>query len=503
MSVRVRIAPSPTGSPHVGTAYIALFNYCFAKSHGGKFVLRIEDTDQARSKPEFETAILEALRWTGLSWDEGPDVGGTYGPYRQSERTEIYRQHVETLLAKGHAYPCFCTQERLEALRSQQKAAGENIGYDGHCRDLDAETKARLEAEGTPFTVRMNVPAEGSCHVEDPLRGTVTFDYKTIDHQILLKSDGYPTYHLANVVDDHLMEITHVIRGEEWLPSLPKHLLLYDFFGWQPPQAIHLPLLRNEDSSKLSKRKNPTSILFYKELGILPEALLNFLGLMAYAPPEGKEVFHLEDMVAAFDIQKVNLGGPIFDQTKLKWINQQHIAALDEDDLYYRLASWRFNETFIRKLIPMMRERLHKLGDFMAHCDFMFLSDIPLQADMLIPKNRSLEDTRDYLQVFYWEMERLPTFSSHQIETAVRDASELHNWKMREGAHALRVAISGKTVAPPLFQVMEIQGRDVVRARVLEAITALAPLGKKRLAKLEKAYLAARANRDQQATGEE
>ncbi|MEA2688232.1 MAG: glutamyl-tRNA synthetase, partial [Candidatus Eremiobacteraeota bacterium] len=245
----------------MGTAYVALANYAFAKQQGGEFLLRIEDTDQARSTPESERAILEALHWTGLSWDEGPDVGGPHGPYRQSERSAIYKRYADELLANGHAFRCFCTPERLEAMRAAQRAAGTPQKYDGHCLAIAPEESERRAASGEPYVVRMKVPETGVCVVHDLARGDVPFEYATVDMQVLLKSDGLPTYHLANVVDDHLMEITHVIRGEEWMSSAPKHLLLYGYFGWEPPVLMHLPLLRNPDKSKLSKRKNPTGIL--------------------------------------------------------------------------------------------------------------------------------------------------------------------------------------------------------------------------------------------------
>jgi glutamyl-tRNA synthetase len=479
--------------PHVGTAYIALFNYCFAKSQGGQFILRIEDADQTRSRREHETTILEALSWCGLTWDEGPDVGGPHGPYRQSERTEIYRKYAQQLLDSGHAYKCYCTPERLEALREQQKRDGGQLGYDGHCLGLSEEEGQKNDAQNLPFTVRLKVPESGSCNLHDPLRGDITFDYGTIDHQILIKSDGFPTYHLANVVDDHLMGITHVIRGEEWLPSLPKHILLYEYFDWEVPTVIHLPLLRNQDKSKLSKRKNPTSILYYKEQGILPEALLNFLGQMAYSMPEDREVFQLDEMVEAFNIDRISLGGPIFEQDKLRWLNQQHIAALSPDALLDRLKTWRFNDAFLSKLIPMMQPRLHKLGDFMQVADFMFYSDVAPEREALIPKKSTDEDTRDFLQKLVWELEPLVDFSKEVIEAAVRKAGDIHGWKVRDAAHATRVAICGKTVAPPLFDVMAILGSDVCRNRINDAVKQLGELGKKKLGKMQKEYQVAAA----------
>jgi len=486
--IRVRIAPSPTGSPHVGTAYIALFNYCFAKSGGGSFVLRIEDTDQARSRPEHEQMILDALRWTGLSWDEGPDVGGAYGPYRQSERTELYRKHAQILLDKGAAYRCFCTPERLEALRREQMAAGGTLGYDGHCLSLTQAEVADKEAQGKPFTVRLNIPSNGTCTVHDRLRGAIDFDYAVVDHQVLMKSDGFPTYHLANVVDDHLMEITHVIRGEEWLPSLPKHILLYQAFGWDAPEVIHMPLLRNPDSSKLSKRKNPTSILYYRDSGILPEALLNFLGTMAYRMPSGEEIFSLEQLVESYDIDRMHLGGPVFDQQKLRWVNQQHIAALRPEALCDRLIEWRFNREYLLKLMGIMAPRMHRLGDFMEHCDFLFTSDVTVDKSQIPPKKRGEDETRDMLQQFVWELETLVDFSAVGIEAAFKKVGEILDWSLRETTHAARVAIAGKTVAPPLYEVMEVLGSDVCRQRLTAAIRELGELGKKKLSKLQKNY---------------
>ena len=290
MTVRTRIAPSPTGDPHVGTAYVALFNMAFAHSQGGQFLLRIEDTDQARSTPESEKAILDALHWLGLDWDEGPDNGGSKGPYRQSERSDIYREHANKLLDSGHAFRCFCTAERLDELRVTQMENKQQLGYDGHCMHLSEEEVAARVAKGESHVVRMQVPREGQCTFNDMLRGEISIDWAQIDLQILLKADGMPTYHLANVVDDHLMEISHVIRGEEWINSAPKHILLYQYFGWDAPVFCHLPLLRNVDKSKLSKRKNPTSILYYQRMGYLPEALLNYLGRMGWSMPTWTEI---------------------------------------------------------------------------------------------------------------------------------------------------------------------------------------------------------------------
>lgn len=323
--VRVRIAPSPTGAPHLGTAYIALFNQVFAKSKQGKFILRIEDTDQTRSHPLYEKYILDALKWVGLTWDEGPDVGGDYGPYRQSERTDIYKKHAEMLLEKGAAYRCFCTPERLNEMRAECRKQKKNPMYDGKCKALTEKDIAENLAQKLPFVVRLNVPAEGECVVSDRLRGEVRYNFKEVDDQVLIKSDGFPTYHLANVVDDYLMKVTHVIRGEEWLPSTPKHILLYDLLGWEKPEFIHMPLLLNPDGSKLSKRKNPTSIFYYRDGGFLAEALLNYLGRMGYSRPNGEEQFTLSEMTEDFNIDRISLGGSVFDIKKLKWLSGTYI----------------------------------------------------------------------------------------------------------------------------------------------------------------------------------
>ena len=323
--VRVRIAPSPTGDPHVGLAYMTLFNYAFAKKNNGKLIFRIEDTDQTRAKASSEELIGKSLKWLGLKWDEGPDVGGPHAPYRQSERKDIHIAHAKMLVEKGEAYHCFCTSERLDALREQQKAAKENPGYDRKCRDLSKDEVAKNLAAAMPNVIRMKMPTEGVTIVEDFLRGKVEFENARIDDQVLLKSDGYPTYHLANVVDDHLMEISHVIRAEEWISSTPKHVELYRAFGWAAPTFVHMPLLRNANKSKISKRKNPVSLEYYRRKGILPEAMVNFLALMGWSFGNDIEIFTLEQMIEKFDLKDIHLGGPVFDLDKLEWVNQNYM----------------------------------------------------------------------------------------------------------------------------------------------------------------------------------
>src|SRR5881396_807197 len=378
--IRVRVAPSPTGDPHVGTAYQALFNYAFARSRSGRFVLRIEDTDQARSSRDYEDAILESLRWLGLGWDEGPDVGGPHAPYRQSERTEIYREHVRQLVEAGHAYRCFCTRERLERMRAENAGKKQFSGYDRHCRAVQPEESSRRAASGEPFVVRMKVPASGECVMRDLLRGEIRKEWETVDDQVLLKSDGFPTYHLANVVDDHLMGISHVIRGEEWISSLPKHLLLYESFSWEPPVFCHLPLLRNNDAtrSKLSKRKNPTSIRYYRRAGFLPEALVNFLGLMGgMSGPDEK--FTLSEFVSRFRLEEVTLGGPVFDIQKLRWLNGRYIREdYDAPRLRQALETWALSPDTIERIVPLVQPRLETLSDWGYLTAFFFADAVPL-----------------------------------------------------------------------------------------------------------------------------
>ncbi|MBM4082603.1 MAG: glutamate--tRNA ligase, partial [Planctomycetes bacterium] len=369
--VRVRIAPSPTGDPHVGTASMTLFNYVFAKRHGGKFVLRIEDTDLTRSTRESEEAIFRELRWFGLKWDEGPDVGGPYAPYRQSERVDIYKQHARQLVDKGEAYHCFCTPERLEQVRKAQQAAKQNPAYDGQCRRLPREdAEARVKA-GERHVIRLAVPDDGETTFSDRLRGNITFPNAQIDDQVLLKSDGFPTYHLANVVDDHLMKISHVIRAEEWLSSTPKHVLLYKAFGWDMPTFVHMPILRNPKRGKISKRDGVDyfAISFYRKQGYLPEALANFLGLMGGSLESGEEVFDVDTMARGFSWDRVKTTAPVFDLEKLEWLNGVYIRSLTPDQLTDRLLAGytkRTAEDRVRlvKIAPLVKERLKTLSEF-------------------------------------------------------------------------------------------------------------------------------------------
>jgi glutamyl-tRNA synthetase len=470
--VRVRIAPSPTGDPHVGTAYIALFNYAFAKASGGKFILRIEDTDRTRSTPESEAAILRALHWVGLAWDEGPDVGGPHGPYRQSERAEIYRREVGDLMARGNAYRCFCTAERLEAVRVEQRRQGLFVGYDGLCRGRPVEETERRAAAGEPFVIRMAMPRTGETTFVDRLRGEVKFDNAQIDDQILLKTDGFPTYHLANVVDDHLMGITHVIRAEEWLSSTPKHVVLYQAFGWQAPEWVHMPLLRNADKSKISKRKNPVSLDYYKDAGFLPEALLNYLGTMGWSISGDREQFTLDEMVAAFTFDRVSLGGPVFDLVKLSAMNAIYLRALSDTEIVKRLRAWRFGDEKLASLVPLVRERIQRLDEFIPMTDFFFAGDVdyaPVAKDLL-PKGKTPKEVVEALGAFSEELDAARDFSVTGLEALARAFGEKIGWSTKELFMLLRIAATGKKATPPLFETLVGLGRELVRRRVRQCV---------------------------------
>ena len=490
MTVRTRIAPSPTGDPHVGTAYIALFNLCFARQHGGQFVLRIEDTDQTRSTAESEQAILDALRWLGLEWDEGPDVGGPHGPYRQSERKDIYRQYAEQLVEAGHAFRCYRTPEELDALREQIRAEGQTRALKPSDLELPAEEQARREAEGHPYVIRMRVPESGRCVIRDRLRGEIELDWALVDAQILLKSDGMPTYHLANVVDDHLMGITHVIRGEEWINSAPKHKLLYEYFGWEMPELCHMPLLRNPDKSKLSKRKNPTSILFYERLGVLPEALLNYLGRMGWSMPDEREKFTLAEMIAHFDIDRVSLGGPVFDVEKLRWLNGVWIReALDDDAFAERLLDWSFRRERLMPLVPHVKGRIHTFSDVAPMSAFLFSGMLPLTEADFEHKKLDPDTVKLVLQFALWRLEAQRHWTKENIFADLKALAKGMGIKIGDFMAPIFVAIAGTPNSWSVVDSMEWLGPDMSRARLRHALNeVLGGLSKKGLKKAEKAY---------------
>lgn len=489
MTARTRIAPSPTGDPHVGTAYIALFNLCFARQHGGQFVLRIEDTDQSRSTAESEQAIFDSLRWMGLEWDEGPDVGGEFGPYRQSERKGIYAEYAEQLITKGHAFRCYRTAQELDQLRANLKQQGLNRALKPCDLELPEDEVAKREAANAPYVIRMNVPMAGKVEIEDMLRGTMELDWALVDAQILLKSDGMPTYHLANVVDDYLMKITHVLRGEEWINSAPKHKLLYQYFGWDMPALCHLPLLRNPDKSKLSKRKNPTSILYYQRMGYLPEALVNYLGRMGWSMPDESEKFNLQQMLDNFDIQRVSLGGPIFDVEKLSWLNGLWIREdLSQEQLAQRLHDWALNKETLLKILPHAQQRMETLSDFAPMAAFFASGMLPINADSFAGLKLQDEDLIQTLQFALWQLEGLANWQRDDIFTAIKAVADSMEIKVKDCFAPLFIAIAGTTASVSVIDSMTILGPDMSRARLRFAIEQLGGLGKKKLKKLEKIY---------------
>ncbi len=492
MKVRTRLAPSPTGDPHVGTAYQALFGYVWAKVNGGEFVLRIEDTDRERSTEASEKAILESLKWIGLQWDEGPDVGGPHGPYRQSDRLDIYRSHIQTLVDKGHAYPCFCSKERLDEVRAklvEEKAASR--GYDRHCREIDPVEAKRRIAAGEEYVVRMKVPLEGECSFTDLLRGEIRKDWASIDDQVIMKADGFPTYHLAVVVDDHLMEISHIIRGEEWINSVPKHVLLYEFFGWEPPVFCHLPLLRNPDKSKLSKRKNPTSINYYRRAGYLPEAMLNYLGMMGWHMPDDTEKFSISDMIENFKLEDITLGGPVFDRAKLRWLNGKYMRENNTpEELSKKLQQWALNPEYVRKVTEVVASRLETLSDW-GYFTAMFFSDsVPVTEELLQIKDKTPDEVLEILQVTLWDLEGVRDWTKEAISESLTGTCSQFEMKMKHFTSPLYGAICGSKVAPPLFDSMEVLGSDLSRTRISAAIEVLGGLSGKKLKKLEKKYRA-------------
>lgn len=475
--VRVRIAPSPTGDPHVGTAYIALFNSVFASKHKGKFILRVEDTDQVRAKASSEDLIMKSLRWLGLEWDEGPDVGGPFGPYRQSERTAIYQEHAQKLLDSGNAYRCFCSNDRLTELRRQQRLEGLASGYDRFCRSLtEAEVKAHL-LEKTPFVIRLKMPTDGVTVFKDAIRGPVEFENHRIDDQVLMKSDGFPTYHLANVVDDRLMEISHVIRAEEWISSTPKHVQLYKAFGWPEPVWVHMPLLRNADKSKISKRKNPTSLEYFRRAGILPEALLNFLGLMGWSFGNDVEIFTKPQMEERFELDQIHLGGPVFDMVKLTWLNQTYMHKMSDDGFVAYMRREVFSEAYLKALKPLVLERMSRFEQFVDQYGFFFNGSIDYKGIELIPKGRTKAEVREMVSQLVEILDDLYDWDHVHLKETLEKHKDQLQWKPKDYFLTLRLLLTGRKDSPPLFETIEVLGREMVRFRMRDALGAEALRG--------------------------
>jgi len=480
--IRTRVAPSPTGDPHVGTAYIALINYCFAKKHGGEVLLRIEDTDQARSTRESEDAIIAALKWLGLDWDEGPDIGGPNGPYRQSERSAIYTEHCDQLLNEDKAFKCFCTADELTAMRKDQMARKKPPRYDGRCLKLSGEEVAAKEAAGEPFVIRMKIPEDGVCTVQDTLRGEITFEWQAVDMQVLMKSDGLPTYHLANVVDDHLMGITHVMRGEEWISSAPKHLALYDYFGWDAPELTHLPLLLNPDKSKLSKRKNPTSISYYERAGFLPEAMVNFLGLFIQSSGEDDEKKTLDELIADFDVKNISLGGSVFDVSKLDWLNGRYLREdLSDAEFLQRVRDWALNDEYLLPIAEMAKSRITKMSDLGALTAMFFMNRIDTQTAENLRDGMKLDtlQQRQSYHLILSQFDALPVWNKDTVSAVLKTTSEALEVKMKDMVRGLFLAVTGSAQGVPMFDAITHLGRDIMRERLRHALELLGAPTKK------------------------
>lgn len=467
--IRTRIAPSPTGIAHLGTAYTAMRNLAIARQNQGKFLVRIEDTDRERFVEGAVEVIFDALKWLGLTNDEGPNVGGPFAPYTQSERLPIYQKHALELISKGKAYPCFCTKERLEQVRAEQLAKKELPRYDKLCRSLDpAVSAARALKEA--HVVRLKVPETGVTICQDVVRGPVEFQNSGIDDQVLLKSDGYPTYHLGVVVDDHLMEITHVIRGEEWLSSTPKHVLIYQGFGWELPVFAHLPVIRNRDHSKMSKRKNDVSILSHRDKGYLPEAINNFMASLGWSHPKGKEIYSLDEFLRLFTLERITLTAPVYDIDKLNWFNGQYIRAMSDSDLVGRLGPFVPADCpaeLVPLVLPLIKERLVTLKDFEELTKF-FYRDIQIDKVDLHKKSNSEQVKRQLVEsVKIIEQLSATEFTTHKLEELFRALCVTNDWNPGQFFMMLRVAVTGETATPPLFDTMAVLGKVKVLARLL------------------------------------
>jgi glutamyl-tRNA synthetase len=476
MAPIVRFAPSPTGYLHVGGARTALFNFLFARRHKGKFILRIEDTDQKRYRPEALAEIFTSLKWLGLQWDEGPEVGGDAGPYFQSQRTALYRRHAEELLAAGRAYRCFCSEDRLASLRAEQEAAkmANGSGYDRRCRDLDGAEVEKLLAANAPYVVRLKVPDNRAVAFHDLIRGDITYDSAQLDDLVLLKSDGFPTYHLANVVDDHHMHITHVLRGDEWIASTPKHILIYEACGWSPPIFAHMPVILAPDGGKLSKRRGAASVLDYQRAGILPEALVNFLALLGWAPGGDREIMTLDEMCAAFSLERVQAKAAVFDETKLEWMNGQYLQLRSVESLLPEVReAWAnlglpqpalADNDFAMNVIALFRERRKKVAEIAERSVYFFRD--PGEYDPQAAKKFFKAETLPLFDALLSRLETLGPFSHEALEGLYRRLAEDLGVSAGKLIHPTRLAVSGVSFGPGLFEMLEMLGKEAVVRRL-------------------------------------
>ena len=483
-SVRTRFAPSPTGYPHVGNIRTALFAWLFARRHGGSFIVRIEDTDVARRVKGAVEAILDSLRWLGLDWDEGPEVGGKYGPYFQSQRLDLYQQAAERLVSQGDAYYCYCSPERLEEMRKEQVRRKQPPGYDRHCRDLTDEERAQKAAEGITPVVRFKTPLVGQTRFRDVIWGEIVFENSTLDDLVLLKSDGYPTYHLANVADDHEMQISHVIRGEEWLSSTPRHVLLYQALGYEPPQFGHLPMLLGTDRSKLSKRHGAVSVTEFQKQGYLPEAILNFLALLGWSLDDRTELLSRQELIENFSLERVSKTAGIFNREKLDWMNGVYIRSLSLEDFTRRALPFLdkglprkvkrpLSTEYIKQIMPLIQERAKTLAEVPELVEFFFIDELKYEADLLIGKGMTQESTLQALEVAGQRLEKMGAFDTESLEALLRPLAVELGLKTGQLFGALRVAVTGRTAAPPLFQTMAVVGRERCLERIKAALDRL------------------------------
>jgi glutamyl-tRNA synthetase len=482
--VRVRFAPSPTGFPHVGNIRTAMFNWLLARHTGGKLILRIEDTDVARKVEGAVHNIMEGLRWLGLDWDEGPDVGGDYGPYYQSQRLELYKDAAKKLIEQGDAYYCYCSPQRLEELRAGQVKRKEPPGYDRLCRDLTKEERARKEAEGITPVVRFKTPLTGQTSYNDVIWGKVVVENSTLDDFVLLKSDGYPTYHLANVVDDHAMAISHVIRAEEWISSTPRHLLLYQAFGFEPPQFVHHPMILGPDRAKLSKRHGAVSILDYRDMGYLPQTMLNFLSLIGWSLDDKTEIMSRQELIDNFSLERIGKTGAIFNKDKLDWMNGVYIRRLTADEFFEAAQPYLMDnleagkaviaeEGYVRSVLPLVQERAKTLVEVVELTKFFFAEELDYDAGLLIGKNMDRAATAGALKAAQDKLKPLKAFDAGSLEAVLRPLASELGLKTGQLFGVLRVAVTGRTAAPPLFDTMAVLGRERCLRRIAAALEML------------------------------
>jgi len=475
---RVRFAPSPTGYLHVGGLRTALYNYLFAKNTGGKFILRIEDTDQNRYVEGAVDNLIKSLNWAGLNYDEGPDVNGEFGPYLQSQRLDIYKKYSEELIEKGKAYYCFCTSDRLKSLREEQeKQKLPQAKYDKRCLKLSKEEIDKNLSLGIPKVIRLNVEPNIKIEFDDIVRGHVEFDGNNVDDQILIKSDCYPTYHLANVVDDHLMKITHVIRGEEWLSSTPKHVLLYDSFGWERPLFAHLPLLLNPDRSKLSKRQGDVAVEDYRDKGFLKEALINFVALLGWNAGDDKEFYYMDELINSFSLDRVNKAGAVFDVQKLNWLNAEHlrkksnvelIQMLKDEILKSQYSNKTFSDDYLLLIIEAMKERVSFVKEFFTTCTYFY--EAPIEYEQKAIEKNWKPETPLHLLKLKEAFANLNNPGKEDFEHSLTKVSEELNVGKGKLIHPLRLSLSGQSTGPGMFDLLFILGKDEVISRIDKAI---------------------------------